>query len=203
MLHCMVGLTAYNSTFDDNGDQDLDDVEDGIDIDERGEGDVVVSFVNVSVVGCFDEGIDLHLRVVGTGPYESTLRELATRTGASVEFMGKVTGADLGELMCRSEILTVPSRWAEPFGIVALEGIASGCVVVASSDGGLADAVGSAGVLFPNGDQIALNDKLRLVCSDADLRAELRARGRDHAVQHHRERMVSRYLEVLNSASGI
>lgn len=56
----MVGLTAYNSTFDDNGDQDLDDVEDGIDIDERGEGDVVVSFVNVSVVGCFDEGIDLN-----------------------------------------------------------------------------------------------------------------------------------------------
>ncbi len=55
-----VHLIARNSTLNDNGDQDPDDLEDGIDIDERGEGDVVVNFVNVVVRDCYDEAIDLN-----------------------------------------------------------------------------------------------------------------------------------------------
>ena len=35
------------------------------------------------------------------------------------------------------KILVVPSRYDEPFGVVALEGIASGCVVVGSNRGGV------------------------------------------------------------------
>jgi glycosyltransferase involved in cell wall biosynthesis len=48
----------------------------------------------------------------------------------------------------------VPSRWPEPFGAIALEAIAAGCVVVASSIGGLVELVlgGSTGLLAPPGD---------------------------------------------------
>ena len=56
----MVDLIAGDSTFNDNGDQDSEDLEDGIDIDERGEGNVLVNFVNVGVQDCFDEGIDIN-----------------------------------------------------------------------------------------------------------------------------------------------
>ena len=42
-------------------------------------------------------------------------------------------GAALAALLNQCRILVVPSLWAEPFGIVALEGIACGCVVVGSA----------------------------------------------------------------------
>jgi hypothetical protein len=41
-----------------------------------------------------------------------------------------------GAVVAEHKILVVPSRWTEPFGIVALEGIASGCAVVASAKEG-------------------------------------------------------------------
>ena len=45
----------------------------------------------------------------------------------------------------------IPSIWEEPFGIVALEGIACGLIPIASDGGGLPDAVGRAGVIFKRG----------------------------------------------------
>ncbi len=41
-------------------------------------------------------------------------------------------------------------------GIVALEGIACGCVVIGSQGGGLKDAIGNCGLTYPNGDVAAL-----------------------------------------------
>ena len=46
--------------------------------------------------------------------------------------------------------MVIPSRCAEPFGLVALGGIASGCAIVASDQGGLPDAEGPCGLYFPN-----------------------------------------------------
>ena len=43
--------------------------------------------------------------------------------------------------------MVIPSIWEEPFGIVALEGIASCDVVISSNRGGLPEAVGSCGYL--------------------------------------------------------
>jgi hypothetical protein len=55
-----VSIWAAYSTFHDNGDQDPDDLEDGIDVDERNDGDVSATFIDISVVGNFDEGLDLN-----------------------------------------------------------------------------------------------------------------------------------------------
>ena len=60
-----------------------------------------------------------------------------------VEFFEVIeTNHDLVNQLNQSEILVVPSLWSEPFGIVALEGLACGCALLASDAGGLPDAVG-------------------------------------------------------------
>ena len=46
--------------------------------------------------------------------------------------------------MARAAIVAVPSRWPEPFGLTALEAMASGCALVCSGRGGLAEVVGEA-----------------------------------------------------------
>ena len=94
----------------------------------------------------------------------------------------------------------MPSRYEEPFGIVALEAIASGCVVVASEGGGLRDAVGPCGLLFANGDVPALADALsRLLDSPEEIEG-LRKEAPNHLERHRPGAMVLAYREVLARA---
>jgi glycogen synthase len=94
------------------------------------------------------------LSVVGTGPDEQRLRELAADLGiaARVDFLGVRTGAELRRVLNQHRVLVVPSLWEEPFGIVALEGLACGASVVVSDAGGLPEAVSGHGYLFKRGD---------------------------------------------------
>jgi glycosyltransferase involved in cell wall biosynthesis len=47
--------------------------------------------------------------------------------------------------------LVIPSRWKEPLGIVALEGLSAGCRVIASRGGGLAELEPYGVQLFESG----------------------------------------------------
>jgi glycosyltransferase involved in cell wall biosynthesis len=71
------------------------------------------------------------LRVAGDGPEYRSLKRLA---GASVEFCGRVSAADLRELYARSRALVVPGE--EDFGITMVEALASGKPVLALGRGG-------------------------------------------------------------------
>jgi glycosyltransferase involved in cell wall biosynthesis len=105
-----------------------------------------------------------HLTVVGEGPEREPLERQAERLGlaAQVAFAGVLRGEGLVESMNRHRVLVVPSRYREPFGIVALEGIACGCLVVGSEGGGLKEAIGPCGLTFPNGDRERLAEVLAL-----------------------------------------
>ena len=122
------------------------------------------------------------LTVVGIGPEEDAIRNLARARGVleQVAFAGLKTGRELAELLNKHEIMVVPSRWAEPFGIVALEGIACGCVVVGSKDGGLKEAIGPCGVTFANGSVEELVAALRRVLREPELRESLRVDRETH-----------------------
>jgi glycosyltransferase involved in cell wall biosynthesis len=93
------------------------------------------------------------LTIVGDGPEKQTLQKLARDLDLDslVEFVGKVSGEELAGLLHRYRILVVPSVWPEPFGLVALEGAACGCIVIGSNGGGLPDAIGPCGLTFRSG----------------------------------------------------
>jgi glycosyltransferase involved in cell wall biosynthesis len=69
--------------------------------------------------------------------------------------------------LCDAWALVVPSIWAEPLGLVAIEAIVHGVPVIASATGGLAELVQErvSGLLFPNNDVEALLDRLRAIAS--------------------------------------
>ncbi|MCH7543683.1 MAG: glycosyltransferase family 4 protein [Proteobacteria bacterium] len=100
------------------------------------------------------EGLRPGLTVVGDGPDRENLESLSGRHGLAsrVRFVGTRKGVELARLLNAHRIMIVPSRWAEPFGVVALEGIACGCAVVGSEEGGLKEAIGPCGITFANGD---------------------------------------------------
>lgn len=143
-----------------------------------------------------------HLTVIGGGPELANLQKQADDLGLSsrIEWVGPQSGAELRENLNRHSIMVVPSRWNEPFGIVALEGAACGCVVVGSQGGGLQDAIGAAGATFPNGDALALATILETLLCDADRLAALRAQAPAHLQKHQSDSVVRAYLAVIESA---
>lgn len=163
-----------------------------------------------------DKGCDLALRalailkqeelnpsftVIGDGPEMPALKQLAAELGLTdqVDFLGTIREGR-GKIVARHRIMIVPSIWEEPFGVVALEGIAAGCAVVASQGGGLPEAVGPCGILFPNGDVEGLASAMKDLMTCSSLRHQLATR-RNHHLEHFQpEAVARRYLEVFESA---
>ena len=144
-------------------------------------------------------GLTPGLTVVGDGPERPNLEAMAERLGVrpQVTFLGMQTGETLVRILNEHRVMAVPSQLAEPFGVVALEGIACGCAVVGSSGGGLPDAVGPCGLLFPNGDADALADCLGRLLIDGNLRDRLRADAPAHLAAHSPRHIAARYLEMF------
>jgi len=102
------------------------------------------------------------LVVAGDGPQLEELRAL----GGDVRFVGRVSRGELGKLRAEAALAIVPSRYAEILPLAALEAVAAGLPVVASSAGGLAEAVPGEG-LYPPGDVAALAERVRALFGDA------------------------------------
>ena len=144
------------------------------------------------------------LAIVGGGPEEEPLRAQARRLGldGQVEFLGVRSGEELVRLLNAHRILVVPSRYNEPFGIVALEGIACGCVVVGSQGGGLKEAIGPCGPTFRNGDVTELAARLEELLAEPVRLEEYRAHAALHLERHATRQTVDAYQAVLIAAAG-
>ena len=106
------------------------------------------------------------LTIAGEGTQVAFLAEQARRhrVRKAVDFVGLVDHTQLLNLLHRADAAVLPSRY-EPFGIVALEAAAAGIPLVASTAGGLGEAVldGRTGRTFPPGDVAALAAAVREV----------------------------------------
>ena len=99
-------------------------------------------------------------------------------------------------------VAVVPSVWEEPFGLVALEAMATGRPVVASAVGGLMELVvdGSTGILVPPGDSAALRDGIRQLLADPGRRETMGQAGRQRAAAFSARDLVPRVERVYREA---
>ncbi len=138
--------------------------------------------------------------VAGTGTAEAELKRQSrrlrlTRYGA---FLGWVGDDMLHSLYRVADLCIVPSIY-EPFGLVALEAMASGCLCVVADTGGLREVVpsdGTVGVRFPSRDSAALGEILQQVLTDDAMRAQLIAEAREHVLGFD-------WAEVASRTAGI
>ena len=100
----------------------------------------------------------LQMIVAGDGPARPDLMALAAELGLenSVDFRGWVEPAAVPALINQATVVLIPSRWREPFGLVALEAAHLARPVVASRVGGLPEAFGEGGLLVAPEDPPAL-----------------------------------------------
>ena len=94
----------------------------------------------------------------------------------------------------------VPSRWAEPFGIVVIEAMVSGRPVIASGTGGIPDLVidGETGILVPPGDPVALRSAMKQLIDDPDLRDRMGEAGKTRVVAFQSDTVIETIEHVYN-----
>ena len=150
-------------------------------------------------------GFRPRLSIVGDGPERFAIRTRVRELGLEqqVTFTGIKRGSGLARFIARHRVMAVPSRWAEPFGIVALEGIACGCAVVGTSLGGLPEAIGPCGLTVPNADPGAMARALKSLLENDSMRASYRCCAPLHLARHARANVGQSYLKVLEAASGV
>ena len=147
------------------------------------------------------EGVCPSFTVIGDGREAPKLKRLTAELGLSeqVRFLGAMREGR-GKEVARHKVMVIPSIWEEPFGVVALEGLAAGCVLAASAGGGLPDAVGPCGLLFPNGDVAAMAAALKELLTKPALGEKLMTE-RDRHLENFKPEVVARkYMEVFESA---
>ena len=125
--------------------------------------------------------------VAGTGTAEAELKRQARRLGLAGHgaFLGWVGDDMLHSLYRLCDLCIVPSIY-EPFGLVALEAMASGCLCVVADTGGLREVVpveGRVGLRFPSRDATALRGVLERVLTDDTARRQLVAEAREHVLR--------------------
>lgn len=155
---------------------------------------------------------DARLLIAGDGPERNNLIELAEQAGvaASVTFLGHLPKESLETKFAQAWVQAVPSRWAEPFGLVAVEAMMRGTAVVASSTGGLGEIVqdGATGFLVPPNDPHALAEKLKEILSDRAKAEAMGKAGRDLAVARFSltrqcEQFVSLYQQIVSDKAVV
>lgn len=102
--------------------------------------------------------------------------------GPGIRALGHVDELTLDALYHRAELCAVPSLY-EGFGLPALEAMARGCPVIASSGTSLTEVVGASGLLVPPNDVEAWTDALQSLLDDPTARNELATLGRERSQQ--------------------
>lgn len=147
---------------------------------------------------------DIRFVVAGTGTAEVELRAQAAELGLLDygSFIGWAGDDMLHSLYRVADICIVPSIY-EPFGLVALEAMASGCLCVVADTGGLREVVpadGTVGLRFPARDPEALSSLLAEVLTDDDTRRRLVADAREHVLRFDWAEVASRTRAVYGES---
>jgi glycogen(starch) synthase len=144
--------------------------------------------------------------VAGTGTAEAELRRQAWRLGLHRKgvFLGWVGDDMLHSLYRVADLCIVPSIY-EPFGLVALEAMASGCLCVVADTGGLREVVpgdGTVGLRFPSRDTAALGAILERVLTDDAERTQLVAEAREHVLRFDWGEVARQTVDVYDELVG-
>jgi glycogen(starch) synthase len=146
---------------------------------------------------------DVRFVIAGTGTAEAELKKQAQQLGLTRHgtFLGWVGDDMLHSLYRISDLCIVPSIY-EPFGIVALEAMASGCLCVVADTGGLREVVpgdGSVGMRFRSRDSSSLQAVLDQVLSDDETRDQVVSEAREHILQFDWSEVARRTLELYEA----
>jgi glycosyltransferase involved in cell wall biosynthesis len=119
--------------------------------------------------------------------------------GANIRMLGYRDHPEVLAAMARAAIVVVPSRWPEPFGLVALEAMASGAALICSARGALPEVAGDCALYADPDHPAEIAAAIRLLAGDVPRRAALAEAGRLRA-RRFEAAAIAEQLAALRSA---
>lgn len=132
----------------------------------------------VSAIRSLQSNPSLELKIYGKGTehpeYFEELKQLAN-ADPRIHFCGTFPNGIIGEIFAGLDVLAVPSIWYENTPLVIYSAQATGCPVIASNLGGMAEIVehGKNGLLFEAGDVAGLASAIELLAHDRGMLRQL------------------------------
>jgi glycosyltransferase involved in cell wall biosynthesis len=101
--------------------------------------------------------------------------EKKIRSHSRIKFVGAIANDELSDPFSKADYFVLPSTWHENSPLILLDALRFATPVIASDIGGVRDHIidGVNGLLFPNGDQRALQKSLQSVIDHPHLREKL------------------------------
>ncbi|MEM8534960.1 MAG: glycosyltransferase family 4 protein, partial [Chloroflexota bacterium] len=143
---------------------------------------------------------DAQLLIAGEGPEHNNLQSLIDERGLSehIQLLGRLARGELEQTFAGAWVQIVPSRWDEPFGIVAAEASMRGTAVVASDTGGLLEIVQNehTGYLVPPDNETKLASAMQQLLGNRDRAEQMGHNGHTVAMANFNEiRNADQFLE--------
>lgn len=154
---------------------------------------------DILIKACYDLKQPFKLTIVGDGPEKNQLKALVNsfHLAGQIIFTGTRNSMQIAEILNQHKTLVVPSNGKEGFGIVALEGLACGCRVIAADAGGLAEAVGNFGRLFQPGNIQQLNCMLKEALQNTDQPGYTRKDLAQYLSNYKKHVVAQKYLSIF------
>jgi glycosyltransferase involved in cell wall biosynthesis len=147
------------------------------------------------------KGLRPRLKVIGGGPELSSLKSSVEPCGSNVEFLGHVPNDRLEEILADVSTIIMPSLAGEVFGLVAVENMLRGKLVLVSDLGALKEVVGDSGLTFINGDVEDLAARMEEILADSAIAASLGSAARVRAAYVFASKiMVENHIRLYRTA---
>jgi glycosyltransferase involved in cell wall biosynthesis len=184
-------------------------------VERKGESNVLVIMVGTlgsgvnkrmdigiqAVAEARQKGINVSLAIAGNGAQLKMLEELACTLNISsnVHFLG--TRSDIANVLKASDIFCHCAPF-EPFGIVAIEAMATGLPVIVPQSGGVAEIVETdvTGLTYPALDVSSLSNAIITLAEDKERRARM---GQQAHIDINRRFAVHGYVQSLYQLYGV
>ncbi|MBA4323284.1 MAG: hypothetical protein C0408_10760 [Odoribacter sp.] len=123
--------------------------------------------------------------ICGSGPEETSLRELAKELGLQGRILFLGFRKDINRVLRALDIGVITSLTIESFSMVAVEAMAMKVPVIATSVGALPEVVddGETGILIPPGDVDALCESIKYLIKNPDIRLKMGENGRKRVLE--------------------
>ena len=162
--------------------------------DEKGVDDLI------HAVGTIVEDMpQAHLTIVGEGDIQPDLEAIVHKLDIEnkVEFVG--FQRNVAEWMRRSDVVVLPSNRKESFGIVVIEALASMKPVIATTVGGISEAVGRYGYMVAPNSPEQQATALREIFNNYTVALDKAGKGRIHVIELFQEsRMLNEFEQLFS-----
>lgn len=151
------------------------------------------------------ESRDVPFVIVGNGPEEDSLRNMASELGLdNVKFVGPKWGKELDDYLNKAMFVVVPSLWQETFPYVILQAFAACKPVIGTKCGGIPEMIGKdRGLLYDATSEKELAKLIKKMSESKDMRLSMGVAARNYIDRNFNEEnfysvLISNYNKALS-----